>query len=455
MRRGSRLLEQSQCESTAIDKDSGQDKLTWASTRNHEENQRDAKARINPRIPAFLNFGVKSVMKKRTRDTDFLSIRFGVAKALVLVALILMLSTMSSGSVQAFKTGQSASIVLGQSTFTTNTCRAPTPSGLCNPLDSEFDSSGTLWVVDTFNCRVLEFTPPFATDENASLVIGQPNLVASTCSQTQNGLFSPSALTFDAKGNMWVLDQGGCRVLEFNLPFSNGESASLVIGEPDFTTRLCSGGQNGLSFPQDAAFDSSGDLWVADNGGSRVLEFLPPFVNNENASLVIGQQGFTTFACSGSQSGLCFPGSVKFDSSGNLWVSDGGNNRVLRFNSPFSNGENASVVIGQSSFTTNICYTTQSGLCRPSGLAFDSKGNLWIADLYNSRILKFKTPFSNGESAVLVIGQSNFTDGAGTCTTTQGGLCNPTNLVFDGRGNLWLADHNNNRIVAFANHHGV
>ena len=251
------------------------------------------------------------------------------------------------------------------------------------------------------------------------------------------------------------------------LAFTTGENASLVIGQPNFATNTCSGGpvgtptQSGLCFPGGVAFDSQGNLWVADRANQRVLKFEPPFSNGENASLVIGQSDFTTNTCvfkPPTQSGLCNPSQVAFDSLGNLWVADSVNTRVLEFSPPFSNGENASLVIGQPNFTTrsSTCTfnpPTQSGLCYTGGIAFDSPGNLWVAD-GPDRVLEFSPPFSNGENASLVIGQSSFT--TGTCNggfpypPTQGDLCGPCCVAVDSQGNLWVADLENNRVLAFA-----
>jgi sugar lactone lactonase YvrE len=170
---------------------------------------------------------------------------------------------------------------------------------------------------------------------------------------------------------------------------STGQPASLVIGQSSFTTSTCKqGGHRELCDPFGSAFDSSGNLWVADTGNSRVLEFKPPFSNGQSPSLVIGQSSFNTNACSTTQSGVC-PIGLAFDSSGNLWVADFSNSRVLEFKPPFSNGQLASLIIGQSSFTTNACSATQSGLCGPQGLAFDSSGNLWVVHEGNNRVLEF------------------------------------------------------------------
>lgn len=274
-----------------------------------------------------------------------------------MISLAVILSASFSQPTFAFTTGEKASRVIGQSSFTTSTCTSgpssvpPSQSGLCGPDGSVFDSLGNLWVADRFNNRVIEFKPPFSNGESASLVIGQPNFTTSTCNgaesnvpPTQSGLCFPVGLAFDFSGNLWVADSVNSRVLEFNPPFSNGESASLVIGQSSFTISICStfqiglASQNGLCSPLGLAFDSSNNLWVADTGNSRVLEFNPPFSNGESASLVIGQSSFTTGICTGgptsvplSKSGLCNPFSLAFDSSGNLWVADSTNSRVLEF----------------------------------------------------------------------------------------------------------------------------
>ena len=366
---------------------------------------------------------------------------------------ILLLLLGSTGAIPSYAylvTNEPASLVIGQSDFTTATC-AITRNGLCFPSDTLFDKSGNLWVADSSNNRVIEFKAPFSNGELASIVIGQSSFTTNACATTQSSLCHPSGLAFDGSGNLWVTEFFNNRVTEFKPPFSNGESAALVIGQSSFTTKTCAVTQNGLCGPGRLAFDKSGNAWVSDDNNNRVLKFSSPFSNGESASIVIGQSSFTSNACATTQNGLCNPVKIAFDSSGNMWIDDLLNSRLLKFDAPLTTGESASMEIGQSGFTTGTCAISQNGLCDPQGIAFDSSSNMWVADESNNnggRVLEFKAPFSNGESASLVIGQSGFT--TNSCATTQSGLCAPQGVTLDQSGNLWVADYNNDRVLRFS-----
>ena len=176
-----------------------------------------------------------------------------------------------------------------------------------------------------------------------------------------------------------------------------------------------------------------GPMVVTDSLNDRVLIFNPPFTTEENASIVLGQSSFTTYATGTTASTLSAPTNATVDSSGNLWVTDFGNSRILEYTAPFSNGMSASVVIGQANFTDGGTSATASTMNSPAGSTFDSSGHLWVSDYDNNRVLRFTPPFSNGMSADLVLGQANFT--AHTCTTGASGLCEPwVGVRFDSNG---------------------
>jgi len=305
----------------------------------------------------------------------------------------------------------------------------------------------------------------FANGENASIVIGQPNLTTdSKIAPLVNAsrLNTPFDVKFDTSGNLWVDDSANSRILEFKAPLSTDESASLVLGEPNLSTSYGYTGVNGsvLNVPEGMAFDSSGNLWVADSGNSRIVEFTAPFSTGENASLVLGVPTLTTpgdTTLPASQTNLNSPEGITFDSQGNLWVADSGYYRVVEFKAPFSNGEAASVVLGQDNFTAKdfpneascppTCdEPTAATLNGPTDVAFDHSGNLWVADRDDWRVSEFIAPFSNGQAASLWVG-----GGCSIFGVVLGANCMGVDdyIAFDNSGMLWVSDTANGRVLGF------
>jgi sugar lactone lactonase YvrE len=345
-----------------------------------------------------------------------------------------------------FTNGQGAALVLGKPSFT-EYGGSQSQNGLYGPVGVTRDPKGNIWVVDQFNNRIVEYTPPFSTFMKSSLAIGQPDFTSNATATTQTGLRYPSSVAFDSSGDLWVADTYNNRVLKFTAPFSSGMPASLVIGQTSYVSRDGSTTPSSLFLPTSIAFDPSGSLWIADQWNNRILKFNPPFSSGMAASLVIGQSSFSSHLRQTTQSGLNLPQSIAFDAAGNLWVTDRGNNRTLGFYAPFSNGMPASVVIGQSEFSTGWSATTPNGLAQPWGLMFDSEGDLWIADWGNRRVLEFVPPFSNGMALSVVIGQKSFT--SSEAVSSQDGLGNPAGITLDRSGNLWVADWYYSRVMMY------
>ena len=334
---------------------------------------------------------------------------------------------------------------------------SPTPSAVTNVA-----------IPDTSNNRVLIYASPFTTNENATIVLGQPGFTTASTGITASTLAVPAYTAYGRSGNLFASDMGNCRVLEYKAPLSNGMSASVVLGQTDFTSNSCgSPSANTLDSPSGVAVDSHGNLWVSDSSHGRVLEYVPPFgqdslfANGMPATHAIGRPDLTSGGPCGhpasvTDSTLCEPLGIAFDPSGNLWVADMNDNRVLEFKPPFSTGMSASVVLGQPDLTTGAqCglpgSATGSTLCGPLAIASDQSGNLWLADSNNHRVLEFAPPFSNGMTASMVLGQPDFTSnspnqggsaGAGTMNAPQG-------VFFDSAGRLVVGDTGNNRTLVF------
>jgi sugar lactone lactonase YvrE len=348
----------------------------------------------------------------------------------------------------AITNGQAATLVIGESSLTSFNPTV-TQSGIVAPTALAFDSHGNLWVADQGSNRVLEYKAPLSNHEAASIVLGQSSFTSRDYTTSATTLNVPDGIAFDSSGNLWVADATNNRVVEYTAPFSNGEAASVAIGQKDFTSNGMNTTATTLNQPEAVAFDSSGHLWVADALNSRVLEYTAPFSTGEAATLVIGEKDFVSANDEVSKAGMSTPSGIAFDSSGNMWVVDG--IRVLEYHAPFTTHEAASLVIGQNTFTNSSTVTDATGLDLPNSVAFDSSGNLWVSDYGNSRVLEYAAPLSTGEAATGVLGQLNFTGGlnAPALRPTASSLNHPWGIAFDSSGNLWVSDYAGGRVLGY------
>ena len=376
-------------------------------------------------------------------------------------ALLLVLFTVAAVR-QVSARSATASAELGQPGFTTSTCDNPlltSPQQLCHPAGVAVDNhSGLLFVADGDNNRILIWpsATKFRNGEPASAVLGQPSFaIGGKCTggTTASTICDPNGLAVDTLGHLFVSDTDGDRILRFSPPFSNGMAADMVIGQRSFTTSICGVDASTLCHPRGVALDASGNLFVADSNNNRVLVFEAPLTSGESASLLIGQAAFNDKHCNRSGSPgpqtLCGPRGVILDPAGNLYVAEDDNSRVLEFNDPLHSPTtdiSASRVFGQPDFSASTCGVGPTSLCNPDDVALGTSGQLIISDKGNNRLLVFDSPLAN-TVANQVIGQPDFF--SNTAATTASGLASPKGLAVDRAGNLYVTDEDNNRVLRF------
>jgi sugar lactone lactonase YvrE len=387
--------------------------------------------------------------------------RFGhrfVASIFIVFALLLMLTTPALAAFTP-SNGQSASLVLGQPNFTSNTSHL-TQSGMDGPSGVAVDPiSHKVFVADYLNSRVLRFVSVYALTNGAAAeaVFGQPNFTSGTPRTTQNGMHYPNGVFVDIGGRLWVADNGNNRILRFDhaSTLSSGANANGVLGQPTFTSNASATNQHSLKNPAGVFVDTGGRLWVTDTSNHRVLRYnnAAAKANGANADGVLGQPNFTSNAIATTQNGMSILYSVFVDSGGRLWVADAFNHRILRFDNAASkaNGANADGVLGQPNFTSSGLATTQSGMHWPEGVTVDNAtGRLYVADYSNQRILVFNSAagLANGANASYVLGQKNFsTNTNGSSATT---LYYPNRVFYDQAVKVLLAsDSYNNRVLMY------
>ena len=306
----------------------------------------------------------------------------------------------------AFTNGQAADIVLGQPDFTSNSINQgganPTAKTLNTPKSVATDSAGRLYVADSLNFRILRYDPPFTTNMSAVSVFGQAGSFttanqASIVNPTADDLGNPDGIAIDANDKLYCADRFLSRVSIYSTPLAS-TSADIVIGQPNLTTAGGNLTQAGLDHCSGVALDPARNLYVGDEFNNRVMLFLAPLSNGKAAAGVFGQLNFASNTANNggiSASTINYSGSsatVAVDPvTGNLYVADALNNRVLEYANPQTNSS-ASRVFGQPDFTTATANTGGRGastLQDPAGVAVDSAGNLYVSDRLNHRVLRY------------------------------------------------------------------
>ncbi|MBM3119699.1 MAG: hypothetical protein FJ006_09185, partial [Chloroflexi bacterium] len=261
----------------------------------------------------------------------------------------------------------------------------------------------------------------YGTPINFLTVFGQPNFKeASEDTVTANKIFHAAGIVVDTSvrpNRIYVADSGNNRILGFeSLGTCSNQTNTKCTNDTD-----CSGGTCVINIHKaaDKIIGQSNDWSTTCNGDNNLGIYTHP-----------------------SSSTLCFAGfprvtntgenwrkkNIDVDGQGNLYIPDDYNNRVLKFNQPFSQDTSggkgdaiADFVWGQDDFNSNLInrghgkdnpdnqslYLSEGGFDHVSarGVSVDTNGNVWVADTFNYRVLRFAR---DTKAANLVLGQANF-----------------------------------------------
>ncbi|MEJ0021441.1 MAG: 6-bladed beta-propeller [Candidatus Doudnabacteria bacterium] len=268
------------------------------------------------------------------------------------------------------------------------------------------DASGNFYVADSFSDRIQKFDPSghflFTFGWGVQDGANQFEICTSGCqvglAGSGDGQFNlPQGITTDTLGNIYVSDAGNLnsRIEKFD---SGGHFLSTFgwgvqdgANQFEICTSGCQGGIVGsgdgqFNNSQAMVFDSFGNLYVADNGNTRIEKFGP----SGNFVTKWGSPGTSESEFSGLNS-------VAVDSSNNVYVPDNFNNRIQKFDSSgtflstFGWGVQTGANMWES--CTSNCQAGIAGmgdgeLNGPQGIAIDSSGNLYVSDSQSSRIQK-------------------------------------------------------------------
>ena len=269
--------------------------------------------------------------------------------------------------VQKFPVGSTSATngvtVAGGNGGGTNLNQVYTPRGIT------VDASGNIYVGEEASNRVQKFPAGSTSATNGTIVAGGNGGGSGT-----NATSAPLGLHVDASGNLYVTDFNNNRVEEFPSGSTSATNGTTIAGEPTSGTTAYQ-----LHGPTASCFDASGYLYVADYYNNRIQRFPPGSTLGSNAVTVAGGNG------SGSAlNQIVNPESVVVDAAGNIYVSDQGNNRILKFPSGSTSATYGVVVAGG-----NGAGSAANQLNSPYNIVLDAQNNIYVADLSNYRIQKW------------------------------------------------------------------
>jgi hypothetical protein len=314
-----------------------------------------------------------------------------------------------------------------------------TAASLSSPADVAVDSAGNLYIADSYNNRIRKVAAGTGIITTVA-GNGAPGYSGDNGPATAASLSGPTDVALDSAGNLYITD------------YFNNRIRKVAAGTGIITTVAGSGtagysGDNGpataasLNGPFSVALDNAENLYATDTGNQRIRK------------VAAGSGIITTVAGNGSQgysgdngpatvASLNNPSGVAIDGSGNLYLSDAGNQRIRKV---AAGSGIISTVAGNGAFGfsgDNVAATATS-LNSPAGVALDSAGNLYIADSNNNRIRKVDV----GTGIITTVagnGSYGYTGDTGAASAAR--LARPSGISMDGAGNLYIADNYNNRI---------
>jgi hypothetical protein len=247
-------------------------------------------------------------------------------------------------------------------------------------------------------------------------------------------------LATDAAGNLYIADQNNNRV---RIVTTDGNIATFAgNGVPGFSGDGGLATQASLNYVTAVCVAPSGDVYINDLGNYRVRKVaagtgIITTVAGSGSALPGGDNGPATAA------GMQLPIRCAVDSSGNLYIVDQGNSaNVVR--KVDANGVITlfAGVYGGTGFSGDGGPATSATMFNLTAASFDSANNLYLTDQGDQRIRLVDT---NGNiTTVAGVGSMGFSGDGGPATSAQ--LNQPGETAIDGAGNLFLLDVNNQRV---------
>ena len=183
-----------------------------------------------------------------------------------------------------------------------------------------------------------------------------------------------------------------------------------------------------LRLPAGMAVDAAGNLFIADAANNAIRRV---DTTQQRIATVVGTgiRGFSGDGGPATEAQLASPYGIAVDTAGNLYIADLDNNRLRRVDT-------------QGRITTVVGPIIQGQLMRPGGVAVDGAKNLYISSSENHKVYRLDS--QQRITTIMGTGADGFSGDGGPATQAQ--LKSPVGMAVDAAGNLYIADNADNRI---------
>ena len=313
-----------------------------------------------------------------------------------------------------------------------------TSAALSGPKGITLDASGNLYIADTGNSRIRKVAVSTGTITTIAGP-GVPGSIGDGLPATEATLFTPVSVAIDSSGNLYIADSDS-RVRKITAA-TGIISTAAGTGTRGYNSDNIAAIAAILDFPTGVAVDPAGNLYIADQNNRRIRK-VTAATGIISTVAGVGTISFNGDNIAATSATLNSPLSVAVDSSGNVYFADAGNHRVRKITT--ATGLITTVAgTGVQGYNGDNIAATSAMLNIPYGVAVDTLGNVYVADGGNNRVRKVTT----GSGIITtVVGNGVSAYNGDNISAINATVNNPIGVAVDSSGDLYIADSRNNRI---------
>ncbi len=316
------------------------------------------------------------------------------------------------------------------------------------PQGIALDSAGNIYIADSLNNRVRKVdTKGIITTFAGNGQVNPPGFWGDTGLATDANLHLPTGLAVDSSGKVYIAvsSDNTIRVVTTDGIINIFAGAGYRGFYGDYSADSVTGTVNnagvatiaGLTNPQDVAIGPNNTILIADTGNSAIRSVSSAGV----ITTISGVGGSTGLSGDGTATTLAMvaPFGVAADSSGNIYISEFGTNRIRKLDTK----GNITTAIGDGiqGFAGDGGPANKVEMSLPTGVAIDSSGNVIFADSLNNRIRKLA-----GGNVSTIAGNGQVSRSGDGSAASAAQINAPLGVAVDAAGNTYISDTANNMV---------